>query len=1216
MSGPQQVLPGADVTIVAAASDNVGVANVHFDVEGFPASDDTTAPYERTIHIPDVASPGATILVKGTATDAAGNKGVDTLTITIGTTPDTIKPTLTLQHPDDAAPGASILLTAIASDNSGIAGVTFFVDGISIADDTQTPYQAQVAVPQSATPGSSIVVAAEARDFAGNTTREEATVTIVAGGDTTPPVLTLSIPENARPGSVVTIAASATDASGVANVVFLADGAPLGAVSTSPYSMSYTVPANLPAGARIQLEARATDFAGQEAHASKELLVISADTAAGLVIGEVFDDTTGLPVADAVVNVLGVGGLSTTTDERGRFAVSVDPGAIRLRITKTGWTSAYRLADVQSGSVAELFDARLTPLANAPVNVTPVLGGRVTAGSSTLSVPAGAVANTVALSLVPIGQHGLAGLTPLGWSPVSALSVEPRGTAFLLPATLDVPVPAGLQAGTTLTLAAFDVAAGGWRVAAQHRINAGETRLVADVNGAEQFAWLRADTVPEAPAAPQVGGLLPGVSPVALSATAVAAVTPQPKVMFYQPGVRSDVSSAVTPGTPVPSGTPLQTRISEHYDFVNGTSIQRPPVTQDLAFFQDGALLQGRYPVTPSLAFDGATLSTGVIGVDVLTPATTTASALVTASGAHVSLASGEALDVNPEATGGPRAVQVDRLESTALGITLPSGLEFLGGLSLSLTGAPLNASAALSIPNSGLTSNDQILLLQLTEVADQSEFVLVGLGVAGPSRITSSFTLPVNALPFPGIRTAGRYLFVRATTPLGFAAGRVLGAGNTPIAGARVSVNDLGVIALSSANGYIAAGKVGALTVSALDIPTSDKGTAASVLASRGAEIALDVLVVPQPPQITSTQPTEGAGNVPLFSPITIVFSKPVDPATATGSNASRFALSSSAGVMSGTVSLSASNTVATFWPASPLASNTPYTFTIAPGVMDKAGRPLGAFALHYATLNVLPPTPPPAGSITATIPGTDGLTTVRGSQGTAGLHDIVTIENLATGAIAPVLLDPNGGFEVRIAAGLKDKLRLHIVSPANVETIYALPLFSQTNADGSVTAAVDASGGRVDGPNGTFAEIKSGTFPDGALVTIKSVDEASFPKQLDAEQKKEFSYIGGVQLDFGGAVPTVYVNVGVPPQPGDTTANQWIVAQVITAGGVPALNVVDTAKLINGQVRTSSPPCPGVTAAGVYGFYRAAHTVGLNYAQIYASSYGGLRVSVDIRS
>src|SRR5262249_54285950 len=157
-----------------------------------------------------------------------------------------------------------------------------------------------------------------------------------------------------------------------------------------------------------------------------------------------------------------------------------------------------------------------------------------------------------------------------------------------------------------------------------------------------------------------------------------------------------------------------------------------------------------------------------------------------------------------------------------------------------------------------------------------------------------------------------------------------------------------------------------------------------------------------------------------------------------------------------------------------------------------------------HFTGLNTAPPPAPPAGSIQASLPDATGFTTVTGTQGSAGVHDTVTILNLTTGTSTPVLVDANGSFSVKVAAKVTDKLQIVITSANGSQTVAAIGGYRQTNADGSVSAAVSPAGGLIEGPAGTAVEVPKDAFPDGAIITINKVDEAQFPVQLDAQAKE----------------------------------------------------------------------------------------------------------------
>ena len=356
----------------------------------------------------------------------------------------------------------------------------------------------------------------------------------------------------------------------------------------------------------------------------------------------------------------------------------------------------------------------------------------------------------------------------------------------------------------------------------------------------------------------------------------------------------------------------------------------------------------------------------------------------------------------------------------------------------------------------------------------------------------------------------------------------------------------------------------------------------------------------------MTAITPADGASNVPLANPVIISFSRAINPASINGANAANVTLAGPDGTpIAASIGLSNGNRIVTLRPSAALQANITYKVSIGTGVADSTGRHLAAAVTStFTSFDAAPPPQPPAGSITASIPGSDGFTTITATQGTAGTHDTVTIVNLTKKTTTPVLLEPNGSFSVRVAAGLADKLQIAITSRNGVQTVAAVGVFKQTNADGSVSAVVGDAGGRIEGPGGVAVDVPFHAFPDGTIVTVKPVPESQFPVQLTAEQQTRFKFAGAVSLDFGGAVPSRYVNISIPATPDTPADGHWIVSQVVNADQVPRLNAVDTAKLINGRIRTSSPPCPGVTALGVFGIHLSNQPVGISYADVYPSS------------
>ena len=458
------------------------------------------------------------------------------------------------------------------------------------------------------------------------------------------------------------------------------------------------------------------------------------------------------------------------------------------------------------------------------------------------------------------------------------------------------------------------------------------------------------------------------------------------------------------------------------------------------------------------------------------------------------------------------------------------------------------------------------------------------------------------------GVRTPGRYLFLKAALPLGFAAGvvRVASAGTPqPFTGAVVSAAAFDVVSISGpGGGYFAAAPAGAATLTAVDAAKGDTGSATTFLTA-DAVLAVPLLIEPQAPRVVSIAPADGAANVALSDPIVVTFSKAIDASTVSGANAANVLLAGPGGSpVDAASALSNGNTVLTLRPASALAANTAYTITVSAAITDLAGRTLAAAVTSsFGSLDTAPPPPPPAGAITASVPGADGQTMISATQGTVARADTVHVVNLTdrtTRLLPQALYQANGSFQFQVPAKITDALRLRIVDPAGNETLVDLDRFQQTNADGSVSAVVGSTGGIVEGPGGVQVDVPDDTFAAGAVVTVASVPVESLAALLSAEDRQRFELQAALKVDFGGAEPSRYVNLSIPVRGDEPADSSWVVAQVLTIDGVQVLSAIDTAKIRDGRVMTSSPPFPGVWQGGTYTFVRSSGPLGVTHGRV----------------
>ena len=1220
LRAPARVLPGEQFTATAEAEDNVAVTGVVFEVNASMPTDTTIAPYQRLITAPPLAAPGTTIALRATARDARGNSSVAQASVLVTAVPDTQAPSLSLLAPPETAPGSQVLITAQAADNVGVDAVSFAIAGQSLGIDRQPAYEARYTVLAGTPVGTTLTFTARATDAAGNTTDRAASVQVVAAPDTTPPTVALVAPAETSPGSTLTLTAVVADNVGVAGVQFFADDVPLSTDAEPPYVVDLPVASNRPNGSVVRTRAIATDFTGLTASSAADTVVRAQTIGAGMVFGEVYDDATGLPVPDVRVRLDGAGAAggpyteTATTDTRGRYVIQGREGVARVTLSKVGWTTVVRIVTVAGNRAVEAIDARLTTL-GGPLDVAAVLGRTFQSTDVHLDLPSGALSADATMHLTPVSAQGLAALLPIGWSPVAALDVLPNGLDLALPAVVSMRTVVTLPVATPIAVLAWDNAAGGWRVIATTTTGAAGAMLDATLARTAAVVWAVADMLPLAPPAAVAGDLLAGLDVAGpLGATDVVQVTPQPNVVVYQPGVRSQVGGRLTTDQPVSSGRLLRANLLERYDFFSGTTTAPDPFRQDLVFYQiPGTVtaLSASFVVSPSVVFEPAFLRQGVITVEIVERGAAPDAAIIDATGGISTSAVGEAITVPPGALASGVPAVVSHVADADLGIVLVPPLQFIAAANVSLSGALLAAPASLSVPRpSGVFNDEGVILLRITEIDGGSRLALVALGRIAGDHIVSDVAVPGIAAPLDGIRQGGRYVFARISAPFGFVTGLVRGTSGAPFAGALIASSTVPSVALSqSAGQYVTVGLSGPVAVQALDIARRDTGAATGVL-TPGGILRADLSIVLDPPRVTSVTPAGAAGNVSLGSPVVVSFSEPIDPASI-----GAFRVETGGALVPGSVTLSDTNRLATFRATGGLVSATTYTVRVTTGLTDLSGRTLAAeFSAAFTSLDTAPPPPPPAGAITATIPGFDGLSTVSGTQGSAGLRDTVDVVNVTRQSSSRALVNPNGSFSTVIATALGDRLQVIITREGGAQTVVPTPPFARTNADGSRSVVTGAAGGRLDGPSGIVVDVPAGAFPDGTLVTMRYVDEARFPIPLTAEQRELFAFTGGVALDFGGAVPSHYLNVSLPAAPGDKQTDRWVVGAVQEVNGRLLLNAVDTARVIDGRVMTASPPCPGVQAAATYGYIKSTkQPVGVSYGQT-SGGNGSLSYGMEI--
>ena len=151
--------------MTATASDNVGVQNVQFRVDGNNVgSADTTSPYSVDVNTTTLTNGSHTL--SAVARDAAGNTRTSAnVTVTV----DNSLPNVSVTAPAAGAlVSGTMSVTATASDNVGVQSVQFRVDGNNVGSaDTSSPYS--LSLDTNTLTNGTHTLSAVARDAAGNT---------------------------------------------------------------------------------------------------------------------------------------------------------------------------------------------------------------------------------------------------------------------------------------------------------------------------------------------------------------------------------------------------------------------------------------------------------------------------------------------------------------------------------------------------------------------------------------------------------------------------------------------------------------------------------------------------------------------------------------------------------------------------------------------------------------------------------------------------------------------------------------------------------------------------------------------------------------------------------------------------------------------------------------------------------------------------------------
>jgi len=681
---------------------------------------------------------------------------------------------------------------------------------------------------------------------------------------------------------------------------------------------------------------------------------------------------------------------------------------------------------------------------------------------------------------------------------------------------------------------------------------------------------------------PEIGEALTGIDLQAIPEGLTANILPNPEIIFMQPGAKSNVWAALNNTEPLPSGTPIEVDFDESYERTDATWLAPEPMIQDFILYQGQTGFEAHFVASPSEIFDPVLLKEGVIKLEAHRPEGADGTGILGPAGGTITSPDGLSLTIPAGALASAIPVSLNSTDIADTSISGSALFDFLGSVELELGDATLSSSASLAITLQDPIAEDaQVLVVQTVEAEGVTKYELVAIASISGNTLTAS--AGALGLPLPGIREGGRYIFLQMTEPVGYVTGAVESGGQTVEKGL-VTIDTLPFVSLTNdyEQNYALASRLGSCTVSGKSITDGSSASAATTLDTEGQIATINLTLAASRPTVVSVSPASGATGVQTAASVTVRFSEAMNPATALPSS---LTLSAGLSYVNGTATLLSDQRTLVFRSTSPLIENTLYQLKVSPHIEDVFGqalygnRPDDSYLSTFTTIDTTPPERPPAGNILATIPDNNGFSVVSGTQGTVALQDTVHVVNQTTGIIYSPQVESDGSFSVTIQTSITDKVVITLIDPSGNET--TIPVGNFQDTEGRIAFGPD--GGQLENVAGLILNVPAGAFPDGAVVQFKTLSES----EIGVFTPPEFPFVAGFEIQ-ATTKPQVYLKVSAPVPPDTNPDMTGIVAQVVEVAGQQALSVVDTAKIIDSQLTTASPPCPGVTSRlGRYAMY-----------------------------
>jgi PKD repeat protein/pimeloyl-ACP methyl ester carboxylesterase len=868
-------------------------------------------------------------------------------------------------------------------------------------------------------------------------------------------------------------------------------------------------------------------------------------------------DGNGHPLGEVTVSQTGPDGPRAFRSDAvsGFTSLGGAPGGHIWGFARAGYLTAYRKATLDQGQVKVVafpwltaLNAQRTPLSLLNPTVVQSADERVS-----LTFPPEAFEQVESVAITGLGGQTLPLPLPVGWSPLAAFHVALPGEAAADVAA-SLKLLQNLANGQALAMVRLDEEALVWKTEALLSGSGGDG-VAAVLRKPGSYAVVLADTLPAGnPAVAVVGEPLPaGTAPViAAEVTAVGLVNPGARVASLDPErVTAEATVDFTNGSqPLASGAWFRAEVEETYDLSDGRALKTPDYDATFYAYQnpgDASPLTAtaKFPLRPRVLFGPEELGEARIKVDVLA-LSEFSGGILAPDGGSLALG-GVRISVPAGAVAGPAAAEIRLLPTANLGRFL-GGFEALLAFELNLP-ALADGSVLTTEFTEKLAPNRHFILARCVVSGSQSGLQPV-LRLRSDAQGVVSSNEPASGPRLPGISGSGQFVIVQIPEPEALITGLVRKVGGAPLPGAQVRVSGEPWLSLTGGAGTFATlAKPGERNVIGSDPADGNSGEAVASLADADAVAEVEIQTALTGPRVLAVTPAAGAQKVSPVTPVVVVFSKPLAPATM-DANGVVLTKDGEPTAVQAAISLNGAGTSVSLFPTNPLDAGTTYRVRVSASLTDLAGNPVEGVLESIFT--VLPtanrgeagqlviyepggagPTPADRALIDAIPgyePGKDLEKVVAiGSAGTADPEVPVILVNESTGTTATVLSKPDGSFANFIDAAEEDFISAVFVNTNG--TRITIPATRQKFDDGRV--GLYRQGGILEAESdGSGPRIL--VQPDSVSVrTVFKVGPVSTQEVLELTgntQPESGKILGGINFQEEGELTRTYSDLIFP--------------------------------------------------------------------------------------